>query len=167
WDLLRTRLKIVLDAEDAARFGGALRIYPKRADVRAYNIEYMEALDHPCLMMKADHEGLGAKDVDATEVNNLQVELPLMIGSRMMLTENLWTEVGLVNSALGTVFDAAWDADFPARQQQMYDEENPESVPFVILVKMDRYTGPQCFPERDQERYHNVIPIFRITKEFL
>ncbi|KAK3946520.1 hypothetical protein QBC32DRAFT_225928 [Pseudoneurospora amorphoporcata] len=72
-----------------------------------------------------------------------------MIGSRVMLTKNLWTEVGLVNGALGIVFDAAWDADFPARQQQMDDEENPEGVPFVILVKMDRYTGPQCFPERD------------------
>ncbi|KAK3947844.1 hypothetical protein QBC32DRAFT_382847, partial [Pseudoneurospora amorphoporcata] len=165
--LLRSRLKTALTAEDATRFEGALRIYPKRDDVRSYNIEHLEALEQPCLMMKAEHEGVGAKDVDAAEVNNLQVELSLMIGSRVMLTENLWTEVGLVNGALGTVFDVAWDANFPARQQQMYDEENSEGTPFVILVKMDRYTGPQCFPERDQQRYHNVVPVFKITKDFL
>ncbi|KAK3946937.1 hypothetical protein QBC32DRAFT_195947, partial [Pseudoneurospora amorphoporcata] len=119
----------------------------------------------PCLILHAEHEGVGAKNVDSAEVNNLQVELPLMIGSRVMLTENLWTEAGLVNGALGTVFDVAWDANFPNRE--MYNEEQPEGTPFIILVKFDRYTGPPCFPEEDQERFQNVVPVFKITRDYL
>ena len=49
-----------------------------------------------------------------------------------MLTENIWTERGLVNGAVGTVVNVAWspEADF------LHDS------PSVIFVMFDEYDGP-------------------------
>lgn len=44
---------------------------------------------------------------DSMMAGNLHNKIPLCIGARVMLTENIWTAVGLVNGALGEVYDIA------------------------------------------------------------
>ena len=60
-----------------------------------------------------------------------------------MLRHNLWTEAGLVNGAMGTVVDVIYK---PSTQ--------PGTLPAVVLVKFDHYTGPSCLDTEER-----VVPI--------
>jgi hypothetical protein len=53
--------------------------------------------------IKAQHIEAGAITSRWERGGNLHKSLLLYLGTRVMLTENSWTEQGLVNRALGTV----------------------------------------------------------------
>jgi len=162
WELLSSRLQMHLSPEEVKTFDSALRIYPTNDRVEAYNTEHLERLDSPCIQVLASHTGTGAKDVPSRDAGNLQVSLPLMVGARVMLTENLWTGAGLVNGSLGTVRDIAWEEGSDPRTEP----------PFVVMVQFDRYSGPPCFGEDDDGMagmgdMAHVVPVFRSTRDFL
>jgi hypothetical protein len=162
WGLLSSRLQMNLSPEEVKTFDSALRIYPTNHQVDAYNTEHLEKLNSPCIQALALHTGTGAKDVAARDAGNLHVSIPLAVGARVMLTENLWTGAGLVNGSLGTIRDMAWE-----------EGSDPRAVPpFVVLVQFDRYSGPACFgPEDDDvagmEDMARVVPVFRSTRDFV
>ena len=60
-----------------------------------------------------------------------------------MLRHNLLTEAGLVNGAMGTVHDIIYKPN-----------TRPGTLPAVVLVKFDHYTGPSCL---DSEQ--RIVPI--------
>jgi len=74
-------------------------------------------------------------------MEGLTPSLLLTVGARVMLTRNLWTDVGLVNGALGVVHSI------------LYNEDNIR-FPVVVIVKFDKYTGPSVFTETV-----NCVPI--------
>lgn len=51
----------------------------------------------------------------------------LAVGTRIMVTTNLWTEVSLCNSSLGTVHNIVYGP--------------VDSFPVAILVRFDSYSG--------------------------
>jgi ATP-dependent exoDNAse (exonuclease V) alpha subunit len=67
-----------------------------------------------------------------------------------MLTENLWTENGLVNGALGIITNILWS-----------QESNCHEDPLAIIVSFDNYHGPQLDSD-----ISNSVPIFRSTRQF-
>jgi ATP-dependent DNA helicase PIF1 len=162
WELLSSRLQMHLTPEEIKTFDSALRIYPTNKQVEDYNTQHLEQLDSPCIQVLASHTGTGAKDVPSKDAGNLEVTLPLAVGARVMLTENLWTGAGLVNGSLGTVRDLAWE-----------EGSDPRTVPpFVVLVQFDRYSGPPCFGEEENdmagmEDIARLVPVFRSTRDFI
>ena len=64
-------------------------------------------------------------------MGGLQKDLFLSLEARVMLTRNLWTNVGLCNGALGTVHKIIYA-----------NNEGPPNFPIAILIQFDNYTGP-------------------------
>ena len=64
-----------------------------------YNYRHMLGLAGPAIEVEAKQEGVGAERVESANAGNLAKRLPLCVGCSMMLTRNLWANVGLVNGA--------------------------------------------------------------------
>jgi ATP-dependent DNA helicase PIF1 len=94
---------------------------------------------------------LGPKAAGATEeeADNLAPELYLCLKARVILTTNLWTEIGLVNGLMGTIYNISWDSN-----------QNPNSdLSTRVLISFNDYKGPDflgCPP--------GVVPVFTITR---
>ncbi|KAH9316675.1 hypothetical protein KI387_025302, partial [Taxus chinensis] len=70
----------------------------------------------------------GLEDADDDQLEN---EVLLCIGQRVMLLCNLCVEVGLVNGSIGTIQDIIYTAG-----------SKPPSLPMSVIVRFDNYTGP-------------------------
>lgn len=149
WDALRSRVKACLTDDEIESFKDALRIFAHNADVVGYNVHQIKRLDAPVLVAKATDIGFGTVPLPE-EVGGLHASLALCVGCRVMLTENLWTERGLVNGALGTVTDIVWTQDIAA-------------APTAIFVTFDKYDGPRLHSDADGRA---VVPIFRSARDF-
>ena len=64
----------------------------------------LKSLNQPIAMIKARHS-LGAQTLSADDMGGLEPVIYLSKGAKVMLTMNLWTDVGLCNGAIGTVLD--------------------------------------------------------------
>jgi hypothetical protein len=159
WELLTSRCSVKLSPHEVDSFNNALRVYPTRAQVVEYNHQHMLSLDSPAIQVDAKHEGSGAERAESANAGNLVRRLPLCIGSRVMLTRNLWANVGLVNGAQGTVHDISWS-----------DGANVlRDPPDVVMVAFDDYSGPGfTMPDGEELRRRDklVVPILRVRQEY-
>jgi ATP-dependent exoDNAse (exonuclease V) alpha subunit len=151
WELLSSRVQNQLPPAEVSRFDDALRLYFTNIRVHEYNYERLTGLNVPVRRISARHRGAGASKATDEEAEGLASELYISIGARVMLTQNLWTEMGLVNGALGIVRDISWLAG----------PVNPGDMPEFILVEFDQYSGPE-FGDCGSNR----IPVFLSTRQF-
>lgn len=160
WELLTSRCSVKLSPEEVDSFGDALRIYPTKAQVVEFNHQHMLRLASPAIQVEAKHEGVGAETVESANAGNLAKRLPLCVGCRVMLTRNLWANVGLVNGAQGAVHDISWSDGADVLRDP----------PQVIMVAFDDYSGPAfTMPSGEALRREEklVVPILRVRQEFM
>ena len=96
----------------------------------------MLEIGQPLVKIEARHSGRGARAATSDEAGGLEVVLFLTTKAEVMLTCNLWAEVGLCNGSFGTV-------------EQFWFVENigPTSLPIVVLVHFPAYSGPAFLQE--------------------
>lgn len=153
WRTLSSRVQAVCP-EEIPRFADALRVYFTKADVRQFNHDRLRDLGRPVLAIAANHEGREAKKAPSDVAGNLDAVLALSIGTRVMLTENIWVEHGLVNGSMGTLYDFVW----PESTDPLH-----MGVPSALLVHFDNYDSPALCTANDGRR---LVPVFRSRREF-
>ena len=82
-------------------------------------------------MIKAIHAGPGASKASSDDAGGLESIVCIAHGARVMLTANLWVNVGLVNGAMGTVAAICYQ-----------DGLCPPDLPVAVTVNFDSYIGP-------------------------
>ena len=116
---------------NASSFENALHLFPTVEAVVEYNINKLHACSQPVAMIKAVHTGANASKASADDAGGLYPVVCLAEGARVMLSSNLWVEMGLVNGSMGSI------------QAICYNEgAAPPDLPVAVTVLFDSYTGP-------------------------
>ena len=96
-----------------------------------YNVAQLQASGQPIATIKAVHTGANAAKASADNAGGLEAVVCLAHSARVMLTSNLWVDVGLVNGAMGTVQAICYRTG---------------CLPIAVMVLFDSYSGP-TFPD--------------------
>ena len=131
-------------------FADALRLFYDKESVAQYNIGKLRSLGEPIAHINAIHSNSVAATSKADDAGGLHPVVYLCSNARVMLTANLWQEVGLCNGAAGTVYKILYLAN-----------HHPPDLPIAVMVDFDTYTGPAFLPDRP-----SCIPIPPITFEW-
>ena len=124
WDCLMTLIHV----QDHTPFASALHLLPTIEAVIEYNVTQLHANGQPIATIKAVHTGANASADDA---GGLEAVICLANKSRVMLTSNLWVDVGLVNGAMGTI------------QAICYRSGGPPHLPIAVMVHFGpTHSGP-------------------------
>ena len=103
WNLLLTRQPST--APNVTEFENAIRLYYSNEEVANYNFQKLTSLQQPIAKINARHSTAAAKNISAEEMSGLEPVVFLAKGAHVMLTMNLWTDVGLCNGATGTIVE--------------------------------------------------------------
>ena len=142
WNKLMTQTPT--NVQDLTPFATALRLYPTVDAVVEYNVIKLKDSGQPIATIKAVHTGANANKASSDDANGLEAVVCLARSARVMLTSNLWVEVGLVNGAMGTI------------EAICYRNGGPPNLPLDVMVKFDHYTGPTL--------HDGTVPIIPIRR---
>ena len=119
------------EVSDLAPFTNALHLHPTIEAVVEHNITRLRASGHPVAIIKAVHSGPNASKASSEDAGGLESIICLAHNARVMLTSNLWVDMGLVNGAMGTVMAICYRSG-----------ESPPNLPIAVTVRFDSYRGP-------------------------
>ena len=114
----------------ATPFFTALHLIPTVEAVVEYKVAQLQASGQPIATIKAVHTGSNAAKAPADDAGGLEAVVCLAKSACVMLTSNLWVDVGLVNGAMGTV------------KAICYRTRGPPDLPIAVMVRFDSYSGP-------------------------
>ena len=117
--------------QDLTPFTNALRLFPTIEAVVEYNVSKLRACGQPIATIKAVHTGPNASKASPDDASGLQPIICLAVGARVMLSSNLWVDMGLVNGAMGTIKAICYRSG-----------EGPPALPVAVTVQLDTYSGP-------------------------
>ena len=118
-------------ARNTSDFQDAIRLFYDKASVAEYNLKQLYSLKTPVGKICAIHSSNEASKASPDDAGGLYPVLLLASQTRVMLTSNIWQQVGLCNGAAGTIY------------QFLYQTDNkPPDLPIAVLVNFDNYAGP-------------------------
>ncbi|CAM9347424.1 unnamed protein product [Ectocarpus sp. 12 AP-2014] len=145
WDLLLKRQPNRLTAAEKADFEGATRLFYSKKEVNKYNGEKLRELDNPVARVSVVDTGANARRASADNAEGLERNLYLAKEAKVMLSKNLYQQVGLVNGIRGEVVELVYADDVP-----------PPKLPLDVVVKFEGYSEGDW---SSQERYRGCVPI--------
>jgi ATP-dependent DNA helicase PIF1 len=146
WDLLMSRVDMSLPPVERSLFHSAIHLFPTNDLVTLHNRQMLKSLNTPIARSVAEHTRRA--EIAGVDDDQLEREVLLCPGQRVMLTCNLWVEAGLVNGALGYI-------------QQIYYSPGtkPPQLPMFTTVLFDKYIGVPF-----DKNNLNIVPITPITR---
>ena len=114
-----------------APFTTALHLHPTVEAVVEHNVSRLRASGQPIATIKAIHTGPNASKASSEDAGGLEPIICLARGAHVMLTANLWVDMGLVNGAMGTVVAICYS-----------NGGTPPHLPVAVMVRFDSYQGP-------------------------
>lgn len=147
WEMLLSRTPNKVHNIDDFEKSSVRLCYHKRK-VAEFNLAKLKSLNKPIAVIKARHSR-GAHAISSDHMGGLEPVVYLAKGAKVMLTMNLWTDVGLCNGALGNVINFIY-----AEGQQ------PPCLPICVLVQFDdEYKGPSA-----SSTIPNLVPVCLLLK---
>ena len=117
--------------QDLSPFASAVHLFPTTEAVVEHNVAKLRACGQPIATIKAVHTGPQASKASSDDASGLEAIICLAVGARVMLSANLWVNMGLVNGAMGTVKAICYCAG-----------SAPPNLPVAVTVRFDMYSGP-------------------------
>ena len=99
--------------------------------LRTTHYEQLIKSQQPIAQINAFHSSPEAKKIPSDEMSGLHPTVYLAKGVKVMLTMNLWANVGLCNGATGKVVDIIYG-----------NGHNPPDLPIAVVIQFDDYRGP-------------------------
>lgn len=155
WEILarRCRSHEAMTPEEVVKFDNALRIFPKNQQVDDHNYRHMDQLGRPVVGLRATGSGVHWDKARSSDAFGLDMYVPVCLGARVMCSQNLCTQWGLVNGAIGTVEDIVWKEGADCKADR----------PHLIMVHFNNYTGPAVYQTDDGR---TLVPVFVTTRRF-
>jgi hypothetical protein len=117
-------------------FGGddVMHLYCTNKEVAKRNIQCLKNAGTPIVQINASHTGRGHA-ATSNQSGGLEKRTYLCLGASVLLTSNVWQNVGLCNGATGTVVDIIYNSEIGA-----------PGLPACVVVDFgSSYTGPSFF----------------------
>ena len=146
--LLLTRYKQGLSTNKVTGFNNIIRLYSIRAAIGKYNTIRLRDLLQLVVAIKLVNTGIGGRKVTPNQYDTIG-NLALYISAKVILIQNIWVKLGLVNGTTSIVKDVVQKGHADIKKDQ----------PQLLLVAVDRYNRPILFTQQDSKK---VIPIFSI-----
>ena len=146
--LLLTRYKQGLSTNKVAGFNNAIWLYSIRAAISKYNTTQLCNLLQPVVAIKLVNTSIGVRKVTPNQCDTIE-NLALYIGVKVILIQNIWVELGLVNSTTNIV------KDIIQKEYADIKKDQPQS----LLIAVDGYNGPALFTRQDSKK---VVSIFSV-----
>ena len=113
---------------NTADFKDALHLYYDKQTVISFNTQQLLTLNKPIAMVKTIHNCATAASAKPNDTGGLYPILFVAEGANVMLTANLWQQVGFCNGAAGTIHSILYGQN-----------QSPPDLPIAII---EQYTGP-------------------------
>lgn len=137
-------------ATNFSEFTDAIRLYYDKASVAEYNLHKLQSIGTPIARINAIHFNSMASSATPDDAGGLHRVILLATQSSVMLTANIWQEVGLCNCASGTIQHFLCNAN-----------HRLPDLPTAILVEFENYSGPPFLSD-----HPHWIPIPPLTFEW-
>ena len=140
-----------LSQEEQVRFHTeGVKLCGRNVDKVTYNEDGIKRCNTPILVIKADENNDDARKTSDSE-GELPRQVPVAKGAAVVLTDNLWPDMGLINGSKGTVTHIVF-------QEGVHPGNG---MPHFIVVAFPDYLGPPFLPD-----HPGTVPIFPRTAEW-
>ena len=133
---------IRLDVISNDEFDKIVHLFSTNDNVHNHNMRMLYSLRHPIARSLATKSSNGNQNEELSS-KELDIELLISNNARVMLTKNLWIEVGLVNGSLGYIKNIVYKLGTA-----------PPEPPAYVTVEFDNYSGVPF-----DDHHPKIIPI--------
>jgi Helitron helicase-like domain at N-terminus/PIF1-like helicase len=151
WQVARARSHSTIGPSEWEKRGfnddGVIHLYATNKQVEKHNLEVLKGKNKPILRIDAMNSSARARAMSSDRFMGLQNTMFFSIDSTVVLTWNLWPEMGLSNGSTGVVKEI----EFRSLRVNIHDQ------PYCVWVDFStQYIGPPFFNESERRGW---VPI--------